>query len=138
MLTEQEDLAQSWLEWKEQVASLEEEYSSIPMNIQIKLVQRDFKDMYGTRADEFINTGGEWPILLENAIAALSKTVKKNILKREWEWMAFKEYPQVLASGMFYVWFPTYSGFWEKDKEEFIKFFMAREEKKEYVKLILC
>jgi len=134
MLTE-EDKTETWNNWKEHISALERRYSIIPQRIQNALVERDFKDMYGVKGCEFINSAGHWPILLENAIAALSKTVKKNILKREWEWMAFKEFkPTIIKLGTL----PNYTETWEDNKEEAIKFFIAREENKEYVKLILC
>lgn len=38
-----------------------------------------------------------------------------------------EEYIKVLKSGMFYEFFPQFTGNWETDKDEFTKFYKNRE-----------
>ena len=37
-----------------------------------------------------------------------------------------EEYKTLLLSGMFWEFFPQFTGNWEKDKDEFIKFYLER------------
>lgn len=46
---------------------------------------------------------------------------------------AKKEYNVLLGTGMFFEFFPQYSGEWEKDKEQFIKFYKDRENAKQKI-----
>ena len=40
--------------------------------------------------------------------------------EREFKWEAYKEYCDVLKSGMFWEFYPSLSGVWENDREEFM------------------
>lgn len=40
------------------------------------------------------------------------------------------EYEQMIQSGMFYEFFPEYSGNWDKDKSQFTQFYKKREKNK--------
>ena len=40
---------------------------------------------------------------------------------------AKKEYEALLDTGMFWEFFPDYSGEWEKDNDKFLKFYKNRE-----------
>lgn len=73
----------------------------------------------------------------ENALCEFGKVARKNLLKKYFEDLTYKEYFYLLKSGMFWEFFPNLSGEYLRDKEFFTTFITERESKKEYVKLIL-
>jgi len=116
MMTTEKQIEEANAKWKVYLDELSDKYKEIPQAIKTAIIEKDFKNMFGSRYSEFLNYDStDWNLLLENAIAGLSRTVKKNILKKEWEWMAYKEFPNNPIK-------------WPD--------FLAAESKKEYVKLI--
>ena len=117
-------------------------YEAIPTDLKYLFIEKDFNRMYGKRFTQqqmahMYDDTETFIFNFENALCYLSKTVKKNILKKYFENMALYEYPKLLESGMFFEFFPNLIGDWLKDKDFFINFIAERENKKEYVKLIL-
>ena len=43
--------------------------------------------------------------------------------------IVYKEYSELLKSGMFFEFFPLLSGEWDKDEKKFTKFYKERESK---------
>lgn len=46
------------------------------------------------------------------------------------EELARNEYAQLLHSGMFWEFFPELTGEWERDRDAYLKFYVARETQK--------
>lgn len=114
-------------------------YESVPTELKYMLIEKDYINMYGKSmandqmrymydyTDNFIFS-------FENALASFSKTVRKNLLNKYFEELAFKDWRKILESGSYNI---NFSKNWKKDKEHFIKVVAEKEDKKEYVKLIL-
>ena len=49
----------------------------------------------------------------------------------ELDYIIQEEYKLLLKSGMFWEFFPNFSGKWEEDKEEYIQFYNHRESLKQ-------
>lgn len=136
-MTEEDNLI-----WKrDYVQPLFDKYKDIPTEIKYAFIEKDYTNMYGRKFTQdkmrYMYDDSEDFIFAFDSSLGLGKTIKKNVLKKEWSWMTFLEYEQLFKSGIFWEFFPQFFGEWVKDKDEFLKFFISREEQKEYVKLIL-
>lgn len=115
---------------------LRENFNNIPQEIKSAIVDRDYKEMYGWEYTG--HDGTPLDIAFENAIYSLSKTVKKNIIKKTVDNLLVpNEYWSLQRSGMFYEFFPQLSGELGKDREAFTKFWMNRENSKGWIDLVL-
>lgn len=97
-------------------------YGTMPKSIVNALIEKDAINMYGKDWHQMYqySTSNDSIIygLFEDAIYDLSKTVKKNILKKEFDWIYYKQAKEFYSN--------------DGGKE-----FLEQEMKKEYVQLIL-
>lgn len=129
------------LYWSEYIAPLFEKYKEVPTILKYIFIERDYRDMFGkSMANDkmkYLYDDSETFIRDFDNSLSLSKTVKKNLLKKAWEEIAYWEYIKLVQSGMFWEFFPNLKGNWFEDKEYFTNFVAEREMKKEYINLIL-
>lgn len=116
-------------------------YEIVPTKLKYMFIEKDYVKMLSKElatyhlnmmtpeCDDFI-------FGFENALYSLSKTVKKNLLKKYFEELSWYEHNELLKPGMFWEIFPNLSGVWLQDKEYFINFVTERESKKDYIDLI--
>lgn len=130
--------------WKENyVQPMFEKFKTVPREIKYALIEKDYSNMMGgkTRAQyemKYLYDDSETFIFaFDNALAALSKTVKKNVILKELDWTIYKEYESLLKSGFMWEFHPNMSGEWKRDKEEFTKLYLDREIVKEWMKIVL-
>jgi hypothetical protein len=119
-----------------------ERYKEVPTDLKYKFIEKDYTQMFGkaeglSQMRYMYDDSEIFIFAFENALCEFSKRVKKNILKKYFEELALDEYYELLKSGMFWEFFPNLSGEYTRDKEFFINFVAERENKKEYIKLIL-
>lgn len=129
--------------WKTQyVQPLFDKYKEVPTKLKYLFIMKDHIQMLGKSLAQYqVNlmddNSDSFIFAFDNSLAGLSKTVKKNLLKKYFEDLAFDEYPKLLKSVIFWEFFPNLTGIWQKDKEYFINFVAERENKKEYIKIVL-
>lgn len=113
-------------------------YESIPTKLKYMFIEKDFTRMFGKQmADDqmryMYDDSEDFIFGFENALYSLSKTIKKNLIKKYFEKLAFDEWYEIAESGSYFKYF---SGKWLQDKEFFINFITERESKKDYIDLI--
>jgi len=129
--------------WKTQyLEPMFERYKEIPIDLKYKFIEKDYIKMFGKRMAQdqmryMYDDSETFIFAFENALCEFSKRVKKNILKKYFEDLASYEYYMLKEHGMFYEYWPNLSGEWKRDEEFYIKFIAERENKKEYIKLLL-
>ena len=128
--------------WKEDyVDPMFKKYESIPTKLKYMFIEKDFTIMFGKQmADDqmryMYDDSEDFIFGFENALYSLSKTIKKNLIKKYLKELALYEHYGLYKSGMFWEFFPHLSGEWLQDKEYFINFIIKRESKKDYIDLI--
>lgn len=80
MANQMDNLIESGIRWKDYLDELETKYKDIPFEIKREIVDRDYKEMFGWEYTG--HDGMEFILAFDNALYHLSKTVKKNIVKR--------------------------------------------------------
>lgn len=129
--------------WKEDyLQPMFKKYESIPTKLKYMFIEKDYISMYGKGFAQdqiryMYDDSETFIFAFENALYEFSKTVKKNVLKKYFEDLTYKEYFYLLKSGMFWEFFPNLSGEYSQDKGFFTSFVTERENNKKYVKLIL-
>jgi hypothetical protein len=129
--------------WKrDYVQPLFDKYVEIPTKLKYMIIEKDYTKMFSKSFAQdqmryMYDDSETFIFALDNALSMLSKAVRKNILKKYFESVALDEYWKVKESGMFWEFFPKLSGVWYEDKDSFINFIAERENKKEYIKLVI-
>lgn len=111
-------------------------YKDVPYEVKRNMLDRHFKILYG----HGYHVGGSSYFNRDfaNAVKGLSKTIKRNIVKKHInELLVYNEYWALLRSGKFWEFFPQLTGNLGKDKEEFSHFIWGREEAKGWIDAIL-
>lgn len=101
--------------------------TKIPYEIKQALIEKAAIKLYGK--DESYKFSRDWAVeqRLEKALQTLTKTVKKNIIKRAVDNLLVpNEYWALGRSGMLYEFFPKFTGNLGQDREEFTEFYMER------------
>lgn len=135
----EEDIRNSTEIWQEDyVQPMFKKYESIPTKLKYIFIEKDFINMFGkqmanAQISYMYDNSADFIFAFEGALYSLSKTVKKNLLKKYFEELALDDYIKLADSGSYFKYF---SGKWLQDKEYFINFVTERESKKEYVDLI--
>ena len=124
------------------VTQIFEKYSSVPTNLKYMLIEKDYAKMFGkveglNQMRYMYDDSEIFIFAFENALCEFGKVARKNLLKKYFEDLTYKEYFYLLKSGMFWEFFPNLSGEYLRDKEFFTTFITEIENNKEYVKLIL-
>lgn len=118
-----------------------QKYECVPIKLKYMFIEKDFIKMLGSSLGKYqvnmlLEDSDSFIFAFENALCEFGKVVRKNLLKKYFKELSFKEYYELLKSGMFYEFFPNLSGNYLQDKEFFLNFIAERETEKEYVKLI--
>lgn len=135
--------ADSVIQERDYVKELFEKYKDIPTKVKYAFIFEDYKEMYGgkreaeSRMSHLYDDSKTFIYDFDNALCEFGKVKSKNILKKAWEDMAYWEYIKLVENGWDIKKYPYFTGNWRNDSEQFISDFISREEKKEYVKLIL-
>lgn len=74
-----DNLIESGIRIKDHLDELETKFKDIPYEIKREILDRDYNEMYDC---DYYENGTPFIIAFENALDHLSKTVKKNIIKR--------------------------------------------------------
>jgi hypothetical protein len=120
-----------------------ERYKEVPTDLKYKFIEKDYTKMFGgkreaeSRMRHMYDDSETFIFAFENALCEFSKRVKKNLLKKYFDDLAWWEYGKLHETGMFFEFFGNLSGDYLRDKEFFSNFIAERENKKEYVNLIL-
>ena len=114
-----------------------EKYKFIPTKLKYMFIEKDYITMYGKQMTNdqiryMYDDTENFIFAFENSLDSFSKTIKKNILKKYWEELAWDMYLKVDKTYNKY-----YSGFWKQDKDFFIKFCAEKEKDEQYIKQIL-
>ncbi len=129
--------------WKTNyVQPMFEKYKEIPTKLKYMFIEKEYCKIFVkseglSQMAHMYDDSETFIFAFESALCEFGKVARKNLLKKYFEELSFKEYYELLTSGMFYEFFPNLTGKWLQDKEFFINFVAERENKKEYVKLIL-
>ena len=131
--------------WQEQYLNpMIERFKDIPQAICYALIKKDYSRMFGGKkeAEERMNymyyNEETFLFALDNAIAELSKRVKKTLVEKTVQNEVLPmEYIKLKESGMMRKLFPNFSGLWGKDREQFLEFWWERENKKGWLNKIL-
>lgn len=128
---------------KDYVKELVDKYKDIPTKVKYAFIFEDYKQIFGgkreaeSRMAYLYEESDTFIYDFDNALAWLSKRRAKNTMKRAWGDMAYWKYIKLVENGWDVKKYPYFTGSWRNDSEQFISDFISREEKKEYVKLIL-
>ena len=127
--------------WKEDyIDPMFKKYESVPTKLKYMFIEKDSIKMSGgkrkaqDRMKYMYDDTEAFIFAFENALEDFSKITRKNLIKKYWEDLALDDYIKLADSGSYFKYF---SGNWKQDKEYFINVISERENKKEYVKLIL-
>lgn len=82
MQNQMDNLIESGIRWKDYLDELETKYKDIPFEIKRDIVDKDWNKMFGY--DYIDHTGTPFYIAFENALDNLSRTIKKNIIKKSY------------------------------------------------------
>ena len=129
--------------WKDKyVEPLFKKYELIPTKLKYIFIKKDYIKMFGKGFAQdqiryMYDDSETFIFAFENALYEFSSRVRKNILKKYFEEIALDEHYKLHKSGMFYEFFPNLTGKWLEDKDYFISFIAERENKKEYINLIV-
>ncbi len=127
--------------WKEQyVQPMFKKYECVPTELKYKFIEKDYAKMFGgkreaeSRMKYMYDDSETFIFAFENALYEFGKVSRKNLITKYWEYLAWIYYVKLAQSGSY---FKYYSGVWKNDKQWFIDKIAEKENKKEYVKLIL-
>lgn len=127
--------------WKTNyVQPMFEKYKEIPTKLKYMFIEKEYRKMFGgireanSRMAHMYDDSETFIFAFESALCEFGKVARKNLLNKYFEELAWSDYIKLAESGSY---FKHYSGKWLQDKEFFINFVAEREDKKEYVKLIL-
>lgn len=114
-----------------------EKYKAIPTKLKYMFIEKDYINMYGKQMANdqmqyMYDDTEDFIFAFENSLDSFSKTIKKNIIKKYWEELAWDMYLKVGKTYDKY-----YSGFWKQDKDFFIAFCGEKEKGEQYIKQIL-
>lgn len=107
--------------------NLVDRYKEVPSKIKYALILKDLTRMYGKEFAEnqirhMYEDSETFIFSFENALAELSKTVKKNVINKTVENdIAICHYIRLEESGRLKELYPNSTGIWKDDKAEIIK-----------------
>ena len=109
-----------------------ESYKEVPTDLKYMFIEKDYSRMFGGKKEaqqrmRYLYDNSETFIFaFENALCEFSLTVRRNLIKKYWEELALDLF---MESGE--------KGKWGAVKQQFIDKIAEKEDKKEYLKLIM-